>query len=69
MRRPITEAKFPKVKTLEDFQVDEAPIIPAAQIRKLAEGGYLSRSELIIFLGASGYLVESGARSSPPQWK
>lgn len=49
--RWITEAKFPKVKTLEDFHFDEAPIIPAAEMRKLAEGGYLSRSEPIIFLG------------------
>jgi DNA replication protein DnaC len=52
--RRITEAKFPKVKTLEDFHCDEAPIIPAAQIRKLSEGGYMSRSEPIIFLGDTG---------------
>ena len=42
--RRITEAKFPKVKTLQEFHFEEAPIIPAAQIRKLAEGGYLSRN-------------------------
>src|SRR5580765_8169655 len=47
--RRITEAKFPKVKTLEEFHFEEAPIIPAAEIRHLAEGGYLSRSEPIIF--------------------
>lgn len=52
--RRIQEAKFPKVKTLEDFHFEEAPIIPAALIRKLAEGGYLSRSEPIIFLGDTG---------------
>lgn len=49
--RRITEAKFPKVKTLENFHFEEAPIIPVAQIRQLAEGGYLSRSEPIIFVG------------------
>jgi DNA replication protein DnaC len=49
--RRITEAKFPKVKTLENFHFDEAPIISVAQIRKLAEGGYLSRNEPIIFVG------------------
>ena len=38
--RRIQEAKFPKVKTLEDFHFEEAPHLPAAQIRKLAEGGY-----------------------------
>jgi DNA replication protein DnaC len=52
--RRIQEAKFPKVKTLEDFHFEEAPHVPAAQIRKLAEGGYLSRSEPIIFLGDTG---------------
>jgi DNA replication protein DnaC len=44
--RRIQEAKLPKVKTLEDFHFEEAPLAPAAQIRKLAEGGYLSRSRL-----------------------
>jgi DNA replication protein DnaC len=52
--RRIQEAKFPKVKTLEDFHFEEAPHLSAAQIRKLAEGGYLSRSEPIIFLGDTG---------------
>lgn len=52
--RRITEAKFPKVKTLEEFHFDEAPLIPAAQIRHLAEGGYLRRSEPIIFIGDTG---------------
>jgi DNA replication protein DnaC len=52
--RRIQEAKFPKVKTLEDFHFEEAPHLPAAQIRKLAEGGYLSRSEPVIFLGDTG---------------
>ena len=48
--RKIAEAKFPKLKTLEDFHFEEAPIIAAAQIRQLAESGYLSRNEPIIFL-------------------
>ena len=52
--RRITEAKFPKVKTLEDFHFEEAPMISAAQIRKLAEGEYLKRNEPIIFLGDTG---------------
>lgn len=52
--RRIQEAKFPKVKTLEEFHFEEAPHLSAAQIRKLAEGGYLSRSEPIIFLGDTG---------------
>jgi DNA replication protein DnaC len=52
--RRIHEAKFPKVKTLEEFKFEEVPHIPAAQIRSLAEGGYLERSEPIIFLGDTG---------------
>lgn len=52
--RRIQEAKFPKVKTLEDFHFEEAPHISAARIRKLAEGDYLSRSEPIIFMGDTG---------------
>jgi DNA replication protein DnaC len=52
--RRIQEAKFPKVKTLEEFRFENVPHIPAASIRRLAEGGYLDRSEPIIFLGETG---------------
>jgi len=38
------------VKTLEEFAFSDAPHIPASLVRNLAEGGYLSRSEPIIFL-------------------
>jgi len=52
--RRIKEAHFPKVKTLEEFVFSDAPHIPAAQLRNLGEGGYLSRSEPVIFLGEAG---------------
>src|SRR6201984_799661 len=52
--RRIKEAHFPKVKTLEEFAFCDAPHIPAALLRNLAEGSYLSRSEPIIFLGETG---------------
>src|SRR2546422_5387318 len=52
--RRIKEAHFPKVKTLEEFAFSDAPHIPAALVRNLAEGGYLKRSEPIIFLGETG---------------
>lgn len=52
--RRIKEAHFPKMKTLEDFAFSDAPHISAALLRNLAEGGYLSRSEPIIFLGETG---------------
>jgi len=36
--RRIKEAHFPKVKTLEDFAFSDAPHLPVAHIRNLAEG-------------------------------
>jgi DNA replication protein DnaC len=38
--RRIQQARFPKVKPLEEFDFENAPHIPAAQIRNLAERGY-----------------------------
>ena len=52
--RRIKDAHFPKVKTLEEFVFSDTPHIPAALVRNLAEGGYLQRSEPIIFLGETG---------------
>ena len=37
--RRIKDAHFPKVKTLEEFAFRDAPHIPAAVVRNLAEGG------------------------------
>jgi len=52
--RRIQEAHFPKVKTLDEFDFPKAPHVPAALIRNLAEGGYLKRSEPVLFLGEAG---------------
>jgi DNA replication protein DnaC len=52
--RRIVDAHFPKVKTLEEFEFEKAPVVPAALIRDLAGGGYLKRSEPVIFLGETG---------------
>ncbi len=52
--RRIQEARFPAVKTLEEFDFQCAPHIPAALLRSLGEGGYLARKEPIIFLGETG---------------
>jgi len=54
MARRIQEARFPAVKTLEEFDFQCAPHIPAALLRSLGEGGYLARKERIIFLGERG---------------
>src|SRR5207249_1600389 len=45
---------LPKLKTLEEFEFQQAPHIPAALIRTLAEGDYLKRSEPIVLLGETG---------------
>ncbi len=50
----IARARFPAVRTLEQFQFDFQPSIPAALIRELAELGFLSRAENILFLGPTG---------------
>jgi DNA replication protein DnaC len=50
----IREAQLPRMKTLEEFDFTKAPQIPAAKIRELAEGGYLERSEPIVFIGDCG---------------
>jgi DNA replication protein DnaC len=52
--RRITEAHFPRVKTLEAFDFADAPAIPAATLRTLAEGAYLARAEPVLFLGETG---------------
>ena len=54
MARRIQEARFPTVKTLEEFDFQCAPHLPAMLLRDLSEGGYLERKEPIIFLGDAG---------------
>ncbi len=52
--RRVVDAHFPKVKTLDEFEFEKAPAVPAALIRNLADGGYIKRSEPVIFLGETG---------------
>jgi DNA replication protein DnaC len=52
--RRIKDAHFPKVKTLEEFDFETASHLPAALLRKLAEGDYIARTEPVIFLGETG---------------
>jgi len=42
------------MKTLEEFDFGQAPRIPAARVRELAEGGYIERSEPVVFIGECG---------------
>jgi len=52
--RRIKEARFPKVKTLEDFDFQIGQHLPVALIRQLSEGGYIGRTEPIILTGDTG---------------
>ena len=47
--RRIKEAHFPKVKTLEEFNFQEARHLPVTLIRHLAEGGYIGKTEPVLF--------------------
>jgi DNA replication protein DnaC len=48
------DAQLPRVKTLEEFDFAQAPQIPAAKIRELAQGGYIERSEPVVLIGDCG---------------
>jgi DNA replication protein DnaC len=39
----IRDAQLPRMKALEEFDFTQAPQIPAARIRELAEGGYIAQ--------------------------
>jgi DNA replication protein DnaC len=52
--RRIKDAHFPKVKTLEEFNFQEAQHLPVTLIRHLAEGGYIGKTEPVLFLGDTG---------------
>src|SRR3981189_1617380 len=54
IERRIREAHLPRVKTLEEFDYTQAPLVPAAKMRDLAEGGYIERAEPVLFIGECG---------------
>lgn len=52
--RRVKEAHLPKVKTLEEFDFQQAPALSATKVRELAEGGYIERAEPVVFIGECG---------------
>jgi DNA replication protein DnaC len=50
----IRDARLPRLKTLEEFDFQQAPQIPAAKIRELSEGGYIERAEPVVLMGECG---------------
>jgi DNA replication protein DnaC len=54
LKRRIKEARFPLLKTLEDFNFDEAPGLDRRLVRELVSGEYLKQHRNVIFLGKTG---------------
>src|ERR1019366_1806027 len=54
VEKRIHDARLPRMKTLEEFDFNQAPQIPAAKIRELAEGGYIGRAEPVVLMGECG---------------
>jgi DNA replication protein DnaC len=54
IERRIREAHLPRVKTLEEFDYTQSPHVTAAKMRDLAEGGYIERTEPVLFIGECG---------------
>jgi DNA replication protein DnaC len=54
IERRLKEAHLPRVKTLEEFDFSQAPMVSPAQLAALAEGGSIARAEPVVFLGDRG---------------
>ncbi len=52
--RRIAEAKFPRIKRLEEFNLDAVPSIAPAQLATLAAGAWIEAGEPVVLLGDSG---------------
>src|SRR5437870_1649972 len=52
--RRIKDAHLPRVKTLDEFDFRQAPLVSPTRLSELAEGGYIERAEPIVFIGDSG---------------
>jgi DNA replication protein DnaC len=52
--RRLSQSHLPRMKTLEEFNFDQAPQVAGNRIRELAEGGYIERAEPVIFIGECG---------------
>ena len=52
--RRIAEARFPRIKRLDDFNTGAIPAITPAQLAHLAAGAYLDKGEPVVLLGDSG---------------
>jgi DNA replication protein DnaC len=51
--RRLKDAHLPRVKTLDEFDFGQAKV-SATQIRELADGGYIARTEPVVLIGDCG---------------
>ena len=65
VERRIREAHLPRVKTLDEFDFTQCPQVNAAQLRELAEGGYIERAEPVLFRHACEPLCRDGFLIAP----
>jgi crotonobetainyl-CoA:carnitine CoA-transferase CaiB-like acyl-CoA transferase len=54
IERRLKEARLPRVKTLEEFDFNQAPLLRAAKMRDLPEGGCIDRAEPVLLIGDCG---------------
>ena len=54
VQKRLHDAKLPRMKTLEEFDFNQARQIPAPKIRELADGGYIERAEPVVLMGECG---------------
>jgi DNA replication protein DnaC len=54
LKRRLREARFPLMKSLEEFEFERAVGLDARQISQLCSGEYISEHRNVIFLGNSG---------------
>lgn len=52
--RRIVEARFPRLKRLDDFDLAAAPAINPATLAALARGGWIDAGEPVVLIGDSG---------------
>jgi len=52
--RRLKDAHLPRVKTLDEFDFSQASKVSATQLRELADGGYIDRTEPVVLIGDCG---------------
>jgi DNA replication protein DnaC len=54
IRRRISEAQFPSLKTIDTFDINKAPTLSSHLVRELVECQFIGEAENVILIGKSG---------------